>query len=360
MPLEAVNGRAGHSRRYLVTGGFGYAGAWISEHLAAMGHRVFVLSRRANAPAAAWPHTLISADVESLSPEALAALLPADLDGIVHAASLNEEFLPEYPRRALLVNGLGTRNLIAALLLVQEERNRQGEQERREERERREKKYPPAAAIGQKTHRETAPLPLLIYCSTIHVYGAASGEISENTPAGPRNDYALTHLVGEEYCRLFMRTRRLPCIIARLGNGYGAPVLPDSDKWHLLLNDLCRTAARDGRIVLRSHPDTPRDFIWLGDVAKGMHHLLQRPDLAGSLFNLCSGKSISIGEVARRTAAVAAKRLGREIAVRFEHAAAAPPAGLRISNAALTAATGLRFEDRLEEEIAKLLAGLGV
>jgi UDP-glucose 4-epimerase len=317
-----------HPRRYLVTGGFGYAGSWISEHLASQGHQVFVLSRHAGASGAAWPCTPINADVASLSPEALASLLPESLDGLVHAASLNEEFLPDYPRQALLVNGLGTRNLIAALLLKQEQ-------------------------PGQS-------LPLLIYCSTIHVYGTISGEISEATPPQPRNDYALTHYLAEEYCRLFMRTRNIPCIIARLSNGYGAPKLPGSDKWYLLLNDLCKTAVHDRQIVLRSHPDTPRDFIWLGDTAGSIHALLERPDLAGSLFNISSGQSTSIGEVARRVAAVVEKRLGRSVPLRFENASAAPPADLRISNAAFTAATGRKFEDHMEKEIANLLTSLGV
>jgi UDP-glucose 4-epimerase len=312
-------------RRYLVTGGFGYAGSWISEYLASQGHRVFVLSRRTDAPGISWPCTLISADVEKLSPEGLAPLLPESLDGIVHAASLNEEFLPDYPRRALLVNGLGTRNLIAALLLKQEQQG----------------------------------LPLLIYCSTIHVYGAVSGAISEATPPQPRSDYALTHYIAEEYCRLFMRTRNIPCVIIRLSNGYGAPKLPHSDNWHLLLNELCKTAVRDGQIVLRSHPDTPRDFIWLGDVAKSIHTLLERPDLAGRLFNLSGGQCASIGAVARRVAALAEKRLGRSVPLRFENACAAPLPDLHISNAAFIAATGLNFDDRMEEEIAGLLASLG-
>ena len=311
-------------RRYLVTGGFGYAGSWISEYLASQGHRVFVLSRRADASGVVWPCTPISADVEKLSPEALLSLLPESLDGIVHAASLNEEFLPDYPRRALLVNGLGARNLIAALLLRQEQQG--------------------------------LPLPLLIYCSTIHVYGTISGAISEATQPQPRNDYALSHYLGEEYCRLFMRTRNLPCVVVRMSNGYGAPKLPGNDKWHLLLNDLCKTAVRDGQIVLRSHPDTPRDFIWLGDMARSIHTLLQRPDLAGSLFNLSSGKSTSIGAVARRVAALAAKRLGRSIPLRFENICARLPADLHISNAAFTAATGQSFADHMEEEIAGLLS----
>ena len=36
---------AGRSGRYLVTGGLGYAGAWITSRLASHGHDVFVLSR---------------------------------------------------------------------------------------------------------------------------------------------------------------------------------------------------------------------------------------------------------------------------------------------------------------------------
>jgi nucleoside-diphosphate-sugar epimerase len=112
---------------------------------------------------------------------------------------------------------------------------------------------------------------------------------------------------------------------------------------------------RDGQIVLRSHPDTPRDFIWLGDVARSMHILLQRPDLAGSLFNLSSGQSTSIGTVARLVAALAAKHLGRSVPLYFENACTAPPAALRINNAAFTTATGQSFGDHMEEEIANLL-----
>jgi len=326
--MDAVNA----PRRYLVTGGFGYAGSWISEYLASQGHQVFVLSRRATAAAAAglaWPCTPIDADLEALSPEALAELLPESLDGIVHAASLNEESLPEYPRRLLLVNGLGTRNLIAALLRRQ-------------------------AGPGPRQG-----MPLLIYCSTIHVYGAVNGEISEAAPPRPQSDYALTHYVAEEYCRMFMRAHSLPCIITRLSNCYGAPKLPGSAKWHLLFNDLCKMAVRDGQIVLRSHPDTPRDFIWLGDVAGSMHALLERPDLAGSLFNLSSGQSVSIGDVARRVTALAEKRLGGSIPLCFENACAPRPPLLHISNAAFVAATGRSFGDHMDGEITDLLVGLG-
>ena len=310
-------------RRYLVTGGFGYAGAWISGYLAAKGHTVFVLSRRVRPPDACFPHTLISADIAQGPPEELAGLLPDRLDGVVHAASVNEEFLAGYPRKALLINALGTRNLLEALRM--------------------------------RYDRQSPGQPLLVYLSTIHVYGATGGTVTEATTTLPRNDYALTHLFGEEYCRLFMRTGRLPSVIARLSNGYGAPKLPGSDKWHLLLNDLCKNAVERGVLTIRAHPGTPRDFLWLGDAASGVYRLLRRPDLAGSLFNLSSGQSLAIGEVAERVAAVAGRKLGRPIAIRHEAAAAPSPPSLHISNEAFVAATGMTFHNPMEEEIAAIL-----
>ena len=310
-------------RRYLVTGGFGYAGAWISEYLAALGHTVFILSRRASPPDTGFPYTLISADLAQGQPEELAGLLPDRLDGVVHAASVNEEFLADYPRKALLNNALGTRNLLAALRM--------------------------------RHDRQSPGRPLLVYLSTIHVYGATGGTVTEATPPLPRSDYALTHLFGEEYCRLFMRTGHFPAVIARLSNGYGAPKLPDSDKWHLLLNDLCKNAVERGVLTIRAHPGTPRDFLWLGDAASGIYRLLQRPDLAGNLFNLSSGQSLAIGEVAERVAAVAARVLGRPVAIRHETADTIPPPALHISNKAFVSATGMVFRNPMEEEIAAIL-----
>ena len=327
-------------RRYLITGGLGYAGAWITSALAATGHEVFVLSRGKNKPALkpnptpgtadaprdplVLSYTLIQADLAEQSPAELAALLPEGLDAVVHAASFNESFVPDYGRKALAANALGTRNLLEALTL-------QGE-------------------------RLSRSLPLLLYCSTFHVYGASSGHITEASPLCPRNDYALTHLFGEEYCRMFGRTKGLPHIIVRLSNGYGAPKTAASTKWYLLLNDLCKSAFTEGRIALRSDPTIPRDFVWLGDVAAVMAALLERPDLAGRIFNISSGAALSLGEVARRVADGAARFFAKDIPLILERGGepggAAHP--LHVDNSAVCAALGMTFHDQMDEEVAAL------
>lgn len=314
----------------LVTGGLGYAGAWISSHLAAQSHEVHILSRKGEKKDIGQPYTLIQADLSECDPDDLGALLPDRLDCVIHAASCNEAFEPGYARKALAVNALGTRNLLQALV------SRYGG--------------------GDKA----SPLPLVIYLSTFHVYGRSTGHILESDPAAPRNDYALTHYFGEEYCRMMSRLFGLPCIILRISNCYGAPKTGDSDKWYLLLNDLCKKAALQGEVPLQSNPATLRDFVWMGDLAGVTEKLIYRRDLAGKLFNVASGKAVSIGDVADLVAATASTFFHRSIPVVFgggagQEAADGTPS-LCISNEALCSTLDFSFQDAMQDEIRKLLA----
>lgn len=325
--------------RYLVTGGLGYVGSWVTRHLAAQGHEVFVLSRGAAAPDMGAPYTLVQGDVLALAPEALAALLPEGLHGCVHAASFNEVFAPGYARNALMVNALGTRNLLEALVL----------------RARSDGAAVPHTSLsrtgegGAPTHPASG-FPLVVYCSTFHVYGQSTGRIDEDTPLLPQNDYALTHLFGEEYCRLFTRVHGLPHITIRLTNGYGAPVTAPFGKWYLLLNDLCRAAWRDKRLVLRSNPSIRRDFVWLGDVAAAAAGLLARPDLCGNVYNIASGAAVTIEGVARLVCQVAGDVLGADVNLVREHPPQHQPS-LDVSAAKIHRDLGLVFHERMAEEI---------
>lgn len=316
-------------KRCLVTGGLGYAGAWISSHLAAQGHEVFVLSRKGERTDIGQPYTLIQADLAEQEPGSISALLPDGLDCVIHAASCNEAFEPSYPRKALAVNALGTRNLLQALV---------------------------SAHDGAGT---VSSLPLVIYLSTFHVYGRSSGHILESDLPAPKNDYALTHYFGEEYCRMMSRLFALPSIVLRISNCYGAPKTHDSDKWYLLLNDLCKKAVIQRALPLQSDPATLRDFVWMGDLAGIIEKLIYRRDLAGRLFNLASGKAVSIGEVAGLVASTASAFLRKKIPVVAEDGNGRADKGgapsLLISNEALCSALSFSFRDAMREEIVKIL-----
>jgi UDP-glucose 4-epimerase len=249
------------------------------------------------------PYTFIAADLVEDSPEMLAQKLPKRLDACVHAAAAVNGSAPGYARDSLLVNGLGTRNMLEALCLraAMDGAAHPGVEE---------------ASAGT-----AKPLPpLFLYCSTFHVYGPVDGHITEQAVPAPVNDYALTHLFGEEYCRMYAGNRNIPCVILRLSNGYGAPLHASFKQWNLLLPDLCRSAYETGRIVLRADPDQERDFVWLGAVAHVAGRLIAENPVGGAtvpVFNVSSGAAVSLGEVARLAAHTAAGFLQKEVTLEF-------------------------------------------
>ena len=281
-------------------------GAWVARHLAHAGHEVFILSRSAEGkrpvplptptlnagqtPASfpadaafAWlkPPCFVQADCVQDGPERIAACLPENLDAIVHTAGHTAQDAAQ-GRESLLVNVLGTRNLLEGVRL-----------------------YAPKKP------------PVVVYASTFHVYGAVSGRIDEATECRPKNDYALTHLLAEDYCRYYARERGVPAIIYRCANGFGAPACLPFAHWGLLVHDLCRTAVEQGEIILKSPPDIRRSFIAMSEVARAVEALLACSEEAckAGLFNL-GGESLSIGHMAGMVAEEASLFLGAEVPLR--------------------------------------------
>ena len=234
------------SGRILITGGLGNLGLWISEYFEKQGFEVFILSSRESKNP-----KIITADISDLN----SINLPLNLDYVIHLASFNEFFVDGYFEKALKINTLGTRNLLEKL--------------------------------------KTQNIKKFVYFSTFHIYGKSFGNISEHLEPNPKNDYALTHLFAEYY----VKNSNIPYTIFRLTNSYGSPKNINSSKWYLVLNDLTKMAFETQKIILKSNGKAVRDFIFMGDVAKIVEKSLAFKE--NSIFNLGSGKSTSILEIAK-------------------------------------------------------------
>ncbi|PRM87872.1 hypothetical protein CJ671_09625 [Aliarcobacter cryaerophilus] len=224
-----------NGKKVLITGGFGNLGSYIVKHLLNMNYEVTILTRREKYKFENLKYKVVECDITNL--EELKLKLNYDFDFCVHCASFNEFFLENYPKKALEINTLGTRNLLEVLSL--------------------------------KDFKN------FIYFSTFHVYGLNSGFIDEMTVANPKNDYASTHLFAEYYVKQFGYTHNLRYTILRLTNSYGCPIYKDTDKWYLVLNDLVKMAFEKNKIVLNSNGKAKRDFIYMGDVANIVDKLLK-------------------------------------------------------------------------------------
>jgi nucleoside-diphosphate-sugar epimerase len=246
------------NRTVLITGGLGNLGSWLTEHFVGRGYKVTVLASRRRPILPDLDFEFLVCDIadEKACAEALGG---RSFDVVIHAASVNDGFVPGYPELALRVNAWGTRNILEAM-----------------------KDRPPGH---------------FIYLSTFQVYGKYAGDISEQTPLETRNDYGLSHLFAEFYVKQYGFTHKLPYTIIRLTNSYGAPKDQDSSKWYLVLNDLSRSALRDKKIQLNSNGQAPRDFIWMGDVCDVMERLAEQ-GATQDIFNLSGELSFRMVEIA--------------------------------------------------------------
>jgi UDP-glucose 4-epimerase len=237
------------------------------------------------------------------------------VQAVVHLAALNENDSLADPAAAIRINTLGTWLALQAAL---------------------------AAGVSR-----------FLYFSTAHVYGAPlQGRITEQTLPRPVHPYAATHRAAEDLVLAARDQGKTDGIVVRLSNGFGAPTHAGVDRWTLLVNDLCRQAAGDRRLVLRSSGTQLRDFIPLKDVGRAVIHLLALETRAcgDGIFNL-GGRTASIWEMTQLVAA----RCEATLEFRPEIVRPAPKAGeiaaplhydcTRLLN------TGFSLQGQAEEEV---------
>ncbi|KXJ50052.1 MAG: hypothetical protein AXW15_13095 [Neptuniibacter sp. Phe_28] len=296
--------------KILVTGGLGNLGLWFVEYFLSIGYDVTVIGRVEKVLIKHERYTFLKADVTDL--DCLQSVIGCYYDCCVHTASLNEHFLDNYSKNALLVNALGTDNLCHAL-------SRFG--------------------VGK-----------LVYLSTFHVYGVVSGRVTEQTPVRPLNDYGLTHFFAEKYIEKHHRNSGLNYCIFRLTNSYGCPKDKNTDKWYLLLNDLCRAAVEHEKLVLNGDGSARRDFIWMKDVARVVHEALSPDCFLNDCYNLSFGKSLRIADVAKVVVSAYVSEYSKLLPINIDLACVPAADSLVVDNSKLLSEIDFVFSDRLESE----------
>lgn len=154
-----------------------------------------------------------------------------------------------------------------------------------------------------------------IYFSTSQVYGTLQSEtVTELHKTNTQNAYGLTHNIGEVLCEHYNRTTNVDCRVVRLSNSYGAPLFEENNCWWLVINDLCRMAYMQKEIVLQSDGTPLRDFIHGRDVCIGVQTIIET-SATHVTYNLSSGATLSIMDIAKKIKAVFASRYGIELPI---------------------------------------------
>lgn len=247
-PQPEFGAREGEGKRALITGLHGFTGYYVARELAAAGYRVFGTATPGAAPEPdvfvldLCDRAAVGAMVEQVQPDVV-----VHLAGIAFVAHSDIE-------RIYRVNLIGTRNLLEALASV--------------------------------AHKASS----VLLASSANIYGNASVPvIDEEVAPAPANDYAVSKLAMECMARLWMD--KLPIGIVRpfnyAGRGQGE---------HFLLSKIVSHYRRGERRIELGNIGIARDFSDVRMVARSYRRLLAAAP-SGETFNICSGRSNSLGEV---------------------------------------------------------------
>lgn len=254
----------GEGKRALVTGLRGFTGYYMARELTDAGYRVFgtVLPGEQAGPdiieVDLCDRTAVAAMIEQVQPDVV-----VHLAGIAFVAHANVDLIYK-------VNVVGTRNLLEAL-------------------------------AGAR-HQASA----VLLASSANIYGNASvGLIDENVAPAPANDYAVSKLAMEYMARLWMD--KLPIVIARPFNYSGR-----GQDENFLLPKIVSHFRRAERKIELGNLEIARDFSDVRMVARSYRRLLAAAP-AGQAFNICSGRSNSIGEVIDTLSEMAGYRIEVEV-----------------------------------------------
>ena len=246
----------------LLTGGFGNLGGRVASALHLTGNWNIRLASRTHLSPPAWAPDATVVNLDLLNPDQV-DIACSGVTSIIHLAALNDRQAAVDPNLAEAISGAGTKLLTDA-------------------------------AAKHKVDR-------FIFMSTAHVYGSPlQGILTEESLTTNTHPYATSHLSGEREVAKRHQMGDVAGIILRCANGFGVPMDPAVNIWHVLVNDLCNQVASGSSLTLRSSGLQERNFIPIADICSAILHFLHidKHLVGDGLFNLGGPKSMTVLEMA--------------------------------------------------------------
>lgn len=301
----------------LITGGAGFIGGRLAKYFSLKAESVTLATRNAG-KAKDWCNFANVLEVDWSRPEDLKRVV-RNIDVVIHAAGMNAVDSQNNPVAAEAFNGFVTANL---------------------------------AREAKKSG-----VTKFIYLSTAHVYSSQlDGVILESTPAENMHPYATSHLSGEMGI-IGLNDDYFKTITLRLSNVFGIPSNLNEQCWMLLVNGLCKQAIEESRLILKTNGMQYRDFIGIEQVVETIYKISIIPNgnIKSSVYNLGSGNSLRVIEIAETIQKICTKKLGFTPAIFKKDGGTIVNANkLYYSNERLRKITDIESKN-IETEIGKLL-----
>jgi UDP-glucose 4-epimerase len=248
--------------KILVTGGAGFIGSNLAEELVREGHNVVILDdlstgKEENLKEFKDSVRFVKGSVTDLE---LLKDLFRDVECVFHQAAIpSVQRSIEDPVRTNEVNVKGTLNVLVAA--------------------------------------RDSNVKKVIYASSSSVYGDTP-ELPkrEDMKLNPKSSYAVSKLTGESYCKVFSEVYGLKTVSLRYFNVYGPRQDPYSE-YAAVIPMFIRRVLNNQPPIIYGDGEQTRDFTFVKDAVMA-NILAMENNNAGGVFNIASGKRISINELA--------------------------------------------------------------
>ena len=268
----------------LVTGGAGFIGSHLVAALLQRDFEVTVLDDLSSGRRDSVPAGVRFIEGSVLNPDDIAAAFEPAPDYVLHLAALfaNQNSV-EHPTQDLQTNGQGTLNILEA-----------------------------------STTRRVAKV---LNVSSSCVYGSKPVMREDDTDYLLDTPYAITKLLGEQYCELWARQFGLPTVSVRPFNAYGPNEYPGP--YRNVIPNFIDLALQGHPLPITGTGTETRDFTFVQDTVAGILGVLLAQTTPGDVFNVGSGREISVLEIAQRINALSGNDAGVEMRPRrsWDHVA---------------------------------------
>ncbi|NLP04881.1 SDR family oxidoreductase [Candidatus Fermentibacteria bacterium] len=139
----------------------------------------------------------------------------------------------------------------------------------------------------------------VLFASSSSIYGDAPEKLkSESLPPRPMSPYAVGKLAAEKYCQVFHAVYGLETVCLRYFNVFGPRQDPES-RYAAVIPLFTRLVLSGSPPRIYGDGEQSRDFTFIDNVVRGNLLAAETPGVAGMVFNIACGGSISVNRMAR-------------------------------------------------------------
>jgi UDP-glucose 4-epimerase len=264
--------------RALITGGAGFIGSHLAEHLLETGHEVLILDNLSTGSIDNITHLKgtpgFAYTIDSVTNEPLLAELIDRSDVVFHlAAAVGVKLIVEQPVHTIETNVHGTE-------VVLKHANKK-------------KKLVFIASTSE------------VYGKSVDVPFREDADLVLGATVRHRWAYACSKLIDEFLALAYWKERRLPVVIVRLFNTVGPR---QTGRYGMVLPTFVRQALAGTPITVFGDGTQSRSFTYVGDVVAALAALAAESRAVGQVFNIGNTEEVTIRALAERVRVLADSR----------------------------------------------------